>query len=255
MIIFDITYYWLVFLAFIIGRYFLIAGVAFWLLQSASKLAKLNRSVLRSPRWRLIHHDIGLSISSAVIFALVAALIMIAYQAGYTRLYSTIDDYGWGYLGLSFMVTLLFQDAYFYLTHRLIHHPRLFKPMHQGHHYSRTPTPWTSFAFDPLEAILHSLFFVGLVFILPLHFATLLLAFFTMTLWAVATHLGVELIPAQIRLGWLRRGIIGPVHHTMHHHQYRVHFGLYFTFWDWVCGTTDPTYIERYRRTENLDSP
>ncbi|MFE4104724.1 sterol desaturase family protein [Almyronema epifaneia] len=246
MVIRDVGYYWLVFLAFILGRYFLVAGGAFWLFCSGNKSTVWDQTISRSQRWHLIRQDIALSVSSAFVFALLAALIMIAYKAGSTRLYSSIDQYGWGYLALSFGAILVLQDTYFYFTHRILHHPQLFKRIHQGHHRARIPTPWTSFAFEPGEALIHGLFFVGLVYVMPLHFLTLIAALVTMTLWAIATHLGFELIPPGFSLPWLRRGLIGPVHHAIHHRKHQVHLGLYFTFWDRVLGTTDSAYLDRY---------
>ncbi|NJL87934.1 MAG: sterol desaturase family protein [Leptolyngbyaceae cyanobacterium SM1_1_3] len=246
LIIRDVGYYWLVFLAFILGRYFLVAGGAFWLFCSKSKLPFLTQTISQSRQWRLIRQDIALSVLSAFLFALLAALIMSAYNAGGTRLYSSIGEYGWGYLGFSFCAILLLQDTYFYFTHRLLHHPRFFKSIHQGHHRSRVPTPWTSFAFELSEALIHGIFFVGLVWLMPLHFVTLIAVFTTMTLWAIATHLGFELVPPNGPLPWLQQGLIGPIHHGIHHRQHQVHFGLYFTFWDRVFGTTDPAYLEKY---------
>lgn len=212
----------------------------------ASKVPFLIRTMYRAPRWKLIRHDITLSVSSALLFALLAALIMSTYNAGSTLLYSSIDEYGWWYLVFSFFAILVLQDTYFYFTHRLLHHPRLFRRMHQGHHRSRIPTPWTSFAFEPSEALIHGLFFVGLVFVIPLHFVTLIAALTTMTLWAMATHLGFEVLPPSRVRPWWCRGLIGPVHHAIHHRQHQVHFGLYFTFWDRVLGTTDPSYVKKY---------
>lgn len=252
MIIHEVGYYWLVFLAFILGRYFLIAGGAFWLFYPAAKMPFPSQSVSPAHQWKLIRQDIALSVASAFLFALLAALIMSTYNAGSTRLYSSIDEYGWGYLGLSFCAILVLQDTYFYFTHRILHHPYLFKWIHQGHHRSRVPTPWTSFAFEPSEALIHGIFFVGLVFAIPLHFVTLIAAFITMTLWAIATHLGFELIPSSFSLRWLRGGLIGPAHHGIHHRQHQVHFGLYFTFWDRVLGTTDPSYVERYTKDRTV---
>jgi len=118
-----------------------------------------------SPSWRSIQQDITLSVLSAGVFALAAAFIMTGYSWGITRLYSHPQQYGLCYLGVSYGAVLVLQDAYFYFTHRLFHHPSLFRWLHQGHHRSRYPTPWTSFAFDPLEAIVQSLFLVGIVFV------------------------------------------------------------------------------------------
>lgn len=245
MDIYSIGYYWLVFLAFILGRYFLIAGGAFWLFYP-SKIPFLSWMTAPKPQWKFVQQDISLSIASAFLFALLSALIMSVYNAGGTRIYSSIDTYGWWYMGLSFWAVLVLQDTYFYFTHRLLHHPRLFKRMHYGHHRSRVPTPWTSFAFEPSEALLHGIFFVSLVFVMPLHFIVLIAAFITMTIWAMITHLGFELIPPGVSFGGLEKGLIGPAHHAIHHRQYRTHFGLYFTFWDRVLGTTDPDYAQTY---------
>ncbi|WP_346289540.1 sterol desaturase family protein [Sphaerothrix gracilis] len=246
LIIRDVGYYWLVFLAFILGRYFVMVGGAFWLFSSVLGISQQFQAISRARRWQLIRHDIALSVSSAFLFAFLAALIMSAYKAGGTRLYSSVAEHGWGYLGLSFLAILVLQDTYFYFTHRLLHQPRFFRRIHQGHHRSKIPTPWTSFAFELSEAFIHGIFFVGLVYVMPLHFITLTAVFLAMTLWAIATHLGFELVSPSFLQPWLGRGLIGPVHHAIHHHQHQLHFGLYFTFWDRILGTTDPTYIEKY---------
>jgi len=242
LIVYEFGYYAFVFLAFILGRYFVFAGGTFVALCWTARMAWSDRPWLPKYRLPLIKHDIHLSFYSALVFAPVAALMMLLYKAGYTRIYTSIDEYGWWYLGMSFAIALILQDTYFYFTHRLLHHSFGFRHLHKGHHRSRTPTPWTSFAFEPGEALIHSIFFVGLVFVLPLHYATLIAALMTMTVWAIATHLGFPLIPMGSRLGRLCRGFIGPVHHGIHHRYYKTHFGLYFTFWDHILRTTDPHY-------------
>jgi lathosterol oxidase len=139
-------------------------------------------------------------------------------------------------------VVLLLQDTYFYFTHRLSHHPVLFSWLHRGHHRSCHPTPWTSFAFDLPEAIVQSLFLVGIVFVIPLHFITLIAVLSTMTIWAVLNHLGLDRLPASFPHHWLGKWFIGPAHHSVHHRKYMVHYGLYFTFWDRLLGTQDLNY-------------
>lgn len=189
-----------------------------------------------------MRQDAELSISSAVFFALCAALIMSAYDSGLTLLYSSLGQYGLGYIGFSFVAILILQDSYFYFIHRSFHHPLLFKLWHHGHHRSGEPTPWTSFAFDLPEAILQGLFFVGIVFVIPLHFITLIALLITMTIWAVVTHLGFDPFPRSFFRHWFGKWLIGPTHHSIHHRRYRVHYGLYFTFWDQLLGTHDPDY-------------
>lgn len=177
-----------------------------------------------------------------MVFALCAALIMSEYDLGLTLLYSDFNKYGLWYLGVSFLGVLILQDTYFYFIHRLFHNSLFFKWLHQGHHCSREPTPWTSFAFDPPEAIAQTFFFLVIVFIMPLHFITVIAALITMTVWAVFTHLGFEILPLSFPRHWLGKWLIGPTHHSIHHRKYTVHYGLYFTWWDKLLNTHDPNY-------------
>lgn len=243
MILEKLGFYWLAFFGIILVRYFLIAGGTYWFFYSNLGKPYIKRN-LRSfpPKKKSIRQDAELAILSAVLFSLCAALILSAYDSGLTLLYASLEQYGLWYLGFSFVVVLLLQDGYFYLIHRAFHHPLLFKWLHHGHHRSGEPTPWTSFAFDLPEAIFQGLFFVAIVFLIPLHFITLIALLMTMTIWAVVTHLGFDPFPRTIVRQWLGQWLIGPTHHSVHHRKYRVHYGLYFTFWDKLLGTHDPSY-------------
>ncbi|MGF1570121.1 MAG: sterol desaturase family protein [Nodosilinea sp.] len=239
----------LAFFSIILLRYFLVAGSTYLIFYSPFSRSFVAPQVRRQrPRWPAIQQDIWLSVLSAGVFALAAALIMAAYGRGGTQLYNHPQEHGLWYLGASYGVALVLQDAYFYFTHRLAHHPVLFPWLHRGHHRSRHPTPWTSFAFDPLEAVVQSLFLVALVFVVPLHFITLFAVLATMTVWAVLNHLGVDRLPLSFPHHWLGRWFIGPAHHSIHHLKYTVHYGLYFTFWDRVLGTQAPNYEQEFGR-------
>lgn len=243
-------FYGIAFFGIILVRYFLIAGGTYWFFYSPiSQAFASNRSRRLSPSWQSIEQDITLSIFSAGVFAIAAALVMSGYGLGITRLYGHYQQYGWWYLGASYGAVLILQDTYFYFTHRLFHHPRLFRWLHRGHHRSRYPTPWTSFAFDPLEAVVQSLFLVGIVFIIPLHFVTLIAVLTTMTVWAVLNHLELERLPLSFPHHWLGRWFIGPAHHSLHHRNCTVHYGLYFTFWDQQLRTCDPNYEQNIRES------
>ncbi len=240
-------FYLFVFFGVILGRYFLVAGGTYWLFYSRLRTFFQKRGLyLKLPLKISIQRDAKLSIFSVVVFAFCAAFIMSGYDSGLTLLYTDPHKYGLYYLAVSFVALLLLQDTYFYFIHRLFHHPLLFKWLHQGHHRSGEPTPWTSFAFDPPEALFQALFFIAIVFIIPLHFITLLAALITMTIWAVVTHLGFELFPSSFPLHWLGKWFIGPKHHLIHHRKYIVHYGLYFTLWDKVLGTHDPNYEKEF---------
>jgi len=87
------------------------------------------------------------------------------------------------------------------------------------HHLSRNPTPWTAYAFHPLESVVQALGLVLIFFIIPLH-PTATADFHTIsTAINVYGHLGYELYPR----GWaqhpLGTGSILRVAHNTHHDQ------------------------------------
>lgn len=166
------------------------------------------------------------------------------YTAGYTRLYLTPDEYGIGYLWLSLVLVIFLQDTYFYFTHRLAHHPKCYRWLHRGHHYSNNPTPWTAFAFDPAEAVVQALYLMGAVCLIPMHLSVLCAVVLVMSMGALCHHLSLRLFASSAFGDWLGSWVVGPTHHWFHHRKYTVHYGLYFTFWDRVMGTHTSGYAD-----------
>ena len=234
--IYSFPFYALCLFIIILVRYLVVAGLAWWLVCARSSL--LDQDVIQ---------DVRLSIVSAAIFAMAMAAAIELHLLGYTRIYDQLGAYGWWYIGGSYFLVLILQDSFFYITHRLFHRPSFYHWAHQGHHRSRRPSPWTSFAFEPMESLAHAMFLVGVVWLIPLHLGTILAVLTTMTIWAVVNHLGLEQLPVLFPHHWLGRWIIGPAHHSVHHDHQNKHFGLYFTFWDRLLGTEDRAYTCRIK--------
>lgn len=195
--------------------------------------------------WLSVRHDVVLSLWSAAIFAVCASLMTTAYTLGYTRLYTEPAQYGWGYLGFSLCLVLFLQDTYFYFTHRLAHHPKCYRWMHQGHHRSNNPTPLTAFSFDPAEALVQALYLIGAVCFIPMHLLVLYAVVLVMSLGALLHHFSIRMFADSAFGRWLGSWMIGPMHHWYHHRKYTVHYGLYFTFWDKLLGTHCEGYEEK----------
>ncbi|MCX5930708.1 MAG: sterol desaturase family protein [Cyanobacteria bacterium] len=249
----SFVFYGFVFFGIILARYFLLAGGSWWWLYVRSTAAEPgpmpsgSRPAEPLPGQRQQHTDgigadIRLSVLSAAVFALATAAVLTLQSHGLTRLYARPDTYGWWYLAVSYAAVLILQDGLYYATHRLFHHGWLYRWCHHGHHRTRQPTPWTSFAFDPPEAVVQALVLVLLVMLVPLHLITLMAVLSTMTVWAIVNHLGLDHLPSGFPHHWLGRWVIGPAHHSLHHRHPGVHFGLYFTVWDRIGGTEDPSY-------------
>jgi len=96
---------------------------------------------------------------------------------------------------------------------------------------------------------MQSLFLISVVWLIPLHFITVIAVLTTMTVWAVLTHLGLDRLSVVFPHHLLGRWMIGPAHHSIHHLKYTVHYGLYFTFWDALLGTQDTDYEIQMTRT------
>lgn len=230
-------YYLLAFFAIILTRYFIVAGGTYWLFYSSSNKFWVSQwEKIKYPSWKSVKKDITLSVTATVALAICSAMVMTVYDSGATRLYLSSDDYGIWYFVVSFFGIIFLQDACYYFLHRGFHHPWLFNWIHRGHHRSKQPTPWTSFALDFPEALIQGLFLVAVVFLVPIHFAVLALCLITMTVWAVINHLGFELFP-DFPNHWLGQWFISADHHSLHHRHYTRHYGLYFTFWDRLLGT------------------
>jgi Delta7-sterol 5-desaturase len=223
----------------IAARYLLISGLLYWLLwQRGGEKLRAKRLNRDRPMRSLIVQEIRLSLLSSVIFAAPAAAAAVAFMHGGTKMYTDWSAHdGLPYLLLSVLIYLIVQDGYYYWAHRLMHRPALFRWMHAGHHRSRQPTPFASFAFDPAEAALTGWVLPAMVFVVPIHVALALGLLLLMSVIAVFNHSGWEVLP-----GWLVEGPVGgqlisATHHSHHHTRFDRNFGLYFRLWDKLMGT------------------
>ena len=142
-----------------------------------------------------IRREVFYSLLTAFIFALNGVFIYVSMANGWTLIYTDFADYGWLYGGFSLALTIVLHDAYFYWTHRLMHHPRLFERFHRLHHESHSPSPWAAYAFAPVEAVIQALFLTILIFLLPLHVTVIYLFMIHMIVRNVVGHSGFELFP------------------------------------------------------------
>jgi Delta7-sterol 5-desaturase len=228
-------------------RYVIIAGLAFLVFYVIRrKKIAFSKIQPKFPQNKDYLREIGYSFLTFLIFGLVAMMLYNPWVRPYTHTYFNVSDYGWGYLILSFFLTLIIHDTYFYWMHRLMHHPKMFKLFHKVHHQSTNPSPWAAFAFQPSEAFFEAGIFVIFAFTLPLHFSVIVAFLFFMTAYNVYGHLGWELYPKGFNKNFLGKWLNTSVNHNMHHHYFKENYGLYFTFWDEMMHTTHPKYHETF---------
>lgn len=182
--------------------------------------------------------EIGWSLVSCLIYGVPAGIVAWGWQQhGWTRIYTDPRDLPLWWLPLSLFTYLLLHDTWFYWTHRWMHRPAVFRRIHAIHHASRPPTAWAAMNFHPLEAALVGLLIPALVFVIPIHVGILGLVLLVMTVMGVTNHMGWEMFPRGLVHAGAGNWLITASHHHRHHEQYRCNYGLYFRFWDRLCGT------------------
>jgi Delta7-sterol 5-desaturase len=219
-------------MSLIVGvRYLLTSGFFAWLTER--KLPGLYAKL--KPQMR---REIGWSLASAAIYGVPAGIVAWGWDnMGWTLLYRNAADFPLWYLPVSILCYLVLHDTWFYWTHRLMHVPRWFKAAHAVHHESRPPTAWAAMSFHPLEAVTGAIIIPALVFLVPIHIGALGAVLAIMTLMGITNHMGWECFPKFMVNGLLGNCLITATHHQKHHDMYRGNYGLYFRFWDKVCGT------------------
>ena len=187
---------------------------------------------------RQICKEIGWSLASATIYGIPAGVVAWGWQErGWTRIYADAGDYPLWWMPVSLFLYLFLHDTWFYWTHRWMHWPRVFRAAHAVHHASRPPTAWAAMSFHPIEAITGAIVIPALVFFIPIHIGILGAVLAIMTLMGVTNHMGWEIFPRRLVNSRFGEWLITASHHQRHHEQYLCNYGLYFRFWDRVCGT------------------
>lgn len=223
-------------------RYLAVSGAFAWL--TARRLPGLYEG-----QGRQIRREIGWSLASATIYGLPAGLVAWGWQdRGWTQIYSDLDTHPAWWLPVSVTIYLVFHDSWFYWTHRWMHHPKLFRIAHAVHHASRPPTAWAAMSFHPIEALMGAVVIPVLVFAVPIHVGALLVVLLIMTVMGVINHIGWEIFPQRLVHGPIGQWLITASHHQRHHRDYGCNYGLYFRYWDRLCGTDRGIGHFGYRR-------
>lgn len=224
--------------AIIALRYLAVAGAMFALLwRRGQPRLKAHRLNTRAPTWAGVRHELRASLVSSPIYAFPAAVALLAFRHGRGRLYADPHSHPLWWLPASAVIYLLVQDTYYYWTHRALHQRWAFAWAHRGHHLSREPTPFASFAFDAAEAMATAWVLPALSFVVPLQLDVALGLLTLMTLSSLMNHCGFELWPQAWVRGPVGRWLITATHHSLHHTRLRCNYGLYLRVWDRWMGT------------------
>lgn len=229
------------------GRYFVIALILFLIFYVLLRQKLLYQKIqTRFPKTTDYLREAGYSLSTIVIFSFIVVVLNSDLIGPHTTRYKNIEEFGWAYYFGVFPVMFFLHDAYFYFTHRLMHHPTIFKWTHLVHHQSTNPSPWAAYAFHPVEAIIEQGILILFYFIFPIHITHLGLFFLFSIIYNIYGHLGYELYPRGFNRTIIGKWVNTSTNHNQHHQYFKGNYGLYTLVWDRLFGTIRTDYDERF---------
>lgn len=236
-------------------KYLLIGGAAFFIFYFLKRKSFWHLKIQqKNPKHKDILFEIILSLSTLLIYAGVGLGVIYLDRSGYTLIYHDAEKFGWIYLVLSVFIMVVYHDAYFYWTHRLMHHPKIYPWTHKTHHRFTNPTPWSAFSFHPMEAIIEAGILPLIVFTMPVHPLAIVFFLLEMTTVNVLGHLGYEIYPKGFTKHWLFKWINTSTNHNLHHKYFKGNYGSYFTWWDHFMGTTHKDYHSTFDEIKSRTS-
>ena len=157
-----------------------------------------------------------------------------------TRVIAGSGSFLWG-----FAISFIWFEIWFYISHRALHHPKLYF-IHQQHHVAKTVNPFTALSFSILERLILLVGGIGGVYLLslrlPLSDSGIAFYFLINFLLNIFAHSNVELIPAAIVKSKIGRILNAPTYHSMHHARYQGNYGLFTPFLDQLFQTEFEDY-------------
>jgi ring-1,2-phenylacetyl-CoA epoxidase subunit PaaE len=212
-----------------------------------------NRKIQLSERagWAQIKGEIVATLLSFIGSTAFMMVILFFKDNGLTKFYINTGKYGWWYEVVTVIVMVLISDTWFYWCHRGMHHPKIYRYVHALHHKSLDVNPYTSTSFHVVEAVMLTIWILPLCLIMSISMTALGIVQVLGTFNNLKSHLGYELFPKFFSIPPFNM-LITATNHSLHHTQYNGNYGLFFRFWDIVCGTelntTNSTFEEIHQR-------
>ena len=175
-----------------------------------------------------VRNEIYTSVWSIAVMTAMTAPFELMVEAGWTKLYWDVKDYGWLYLCVTPFLFLIFSDTCIYWIHRGLHHRSVYAPIHKLHHKYKDTTPFSAYAFHPLDGWLQGCPYHIFIFLFPMHHLSYFIALGIVGLWTINIHDRVSMKIPYVNCA---------AHHTIHHTMFNYNYGQYFTFWDKIGGS------------------
>lgn len=213
--------------------YFGSAIINVWLAQRLLPTIEFGRRLDPRPlRAGQLRREIGESMVSILIFGTGLVVPWGLLRLGWSQLAQAPSA---AQIVVEIMVLFFWNELHFYLNHRLLH-TRALRRFHVAHHRSQVATPFSTYAFHPVEAIM-----LGSVPLIPmlLHDFSFIALAWLPVLSIVLNSIGhanyefSRVAPARGPLAASRR-------HHLHHACYHGNYGFLLAVFDRLFGTALP---------------
>ena len=121
---------------------------------------------------------------------------------------------------------------HFYVQHRIMHWPPLFRLVHYRHHRNVNLAPWSGMSLHPAEHVVDQSDCLLFLFI-PSHPVHVIFNLMFRTVGAISSHTGYD----GLRLSKARRFDFGDFFHHLHHRYFDCNYGSLDTPWDRMFGS------------------
>ena len=227
------------------GGIYLLFGSATWLLTDKI-LPALGIGHKLDPRpvtAQQLRRELSLSAVSVLIFGVGMVFPWGLLQLGWARLY---PHAGATRIVLEILALIIWNDIHFWINHRLLH-TRWLKHHHLPHHRSVVTTPFSTYAFNPIEALM-----LGNIILLPMLVHDFSFwSLFSVPLFSLffncVGHANYDFFAGVSYSHWFAASR----RHHLHHACYNGNYGFQFTFMDRLFRTRLPAdaaqpHIRRY---------
>lgn len=142
-----------------------------------------------------------------------------------------VPSFAFTHYPLVFVLWLLIMpvvlSSHFFLIHRMLHWPPLYKTVHRLHHRNIHIGPWSGMAMHPVEHVIY-ISSALIHFVLPSHPVILLLHLYTRCMGPAFSHAGFEKLLVK------DTSVVDAAdfHHQLHHRFFECNYGTVDAPWD-----------------------
>lgn len=179
-----------------------------------------------------VRRDIVQSVRSLASIALMFSIGHVLYARWHVGFIAWPTNF-WS-IPLSFVLSMIAYDTWFYWMHRLLHAKPLYRRIHRWHHLSLPSVAWSNNSDTLLDNLFLQSYWLAAHLFIPVAPAVLLAHKLYDHISGIIGHSGVE---HGGGICWPPSPMNSVTHHDQHHRYFNCNYSPHFTVWDRLMGT------------------